>query len=450
MKLEINYNRNMGQNNSALRSISTTKMLDKLFLVIIIVFTILGPGIKLDPSLPSLRIEDCLIVALLTKIILRDRYSINNLWMSPNIRLLMVPFIILSLWIGLVTIINMLTDGFMLAPKAIIYFATTLKGPLICMLIVYLCNEHDSIRLLVRTSLICMMLQIVLLSIQYYDLFGIGNWLTELYREKIEERHLRLGARTVGSYGNPNASAIGLLILATLASAKSVFHQSKLIKVLNAALLLLTGAAIVVFTGSRTGLAGFLTITIIPVVVGIILRKRRARAFIYLAVMSAIIIMLFDILASEFAYLTDRFAVFKAAESLQANISFSTRQESWADILNSMELEIITGSGIIKVLNLITDSGYITVIALGGFIGLVLYLFVILSPMFRMIFLLKHNIIKYNDYDLIISGISSSIALLVCSIAIAFYGSTRIWATYCVIIGISLAALPKYRSKTIS
>jgi hypothetical protein len=419
-------------------------LVEQAVLMLIVALTLLGPGIRLDESLPSLRIEDVLLVILLLRLLGRGHVNARLLFLNEGIRPLIIPFAILTFWVAAVSVADLIDTGLGQGSRIAIGLASTTKGPLIAMAILVLAETKGALRRLALVCQIAVVLEVFLLLIEQWDLFGVGRILTDLYRFEAEELYLQVGGRVVGTYGNPNATAVGLAVLCTLASAGSVFHPRRPARAACVGLLVLTTIAVVVSTKSRTGLAGVVTAALVPAAVGLADGRHRKRAVTSLVAGGAILLLSLRAAPEEIAApLRDRFAVYLGAESLAEEGSFLARRESWANILRS---DIFLGRGIGGVLAMITDSGYVTIIVMGGLVGLLMYAAVVLKPVAWIASRLWHSDPSSPNRDIAVAGLACTAVLLVCSVGMVLYGSTRIWATYCIVLGLALSAASRLRA----
>lgn len=421
---------------------SKGSLLLKISVALIFSLTILEPGIQIRQGLPSLKISDLILILVFLKLVKSRPFNLSKLIFNKEIRSFSTPFAVFTIWVVGMTLVNLLnTEGGQI-PSLLFGMATTLKGFLMSVVIIGVSKRNDILKLLVLVCILSIIFQILILFFQYYNFLDIGVKLTELYRVKIDERYLRTGARTVGTYGNPNATAIAIAILISIASSISVFHPKRHLRFVSFLLVSLSILSVMIFTRSRTGIAGVITAIFIVICAGLFCRETRIRALFSLLAGVVFVKMLMPFFAEGITWgIQDRFGVFIGDAQFAGDNSFSTRLGLWSDILRDMGAWSIFGDGFGATLGRIIDSGYIFIIAIGGFIGLLLYLFVVLMPLVK--FIRYFPFASGIDLLCIVAGISCTAVLIVGSVGMTFYGANQIWSTYCGVISLGLVAVSK-------
>jgi len=413
-----------------------------LFLLLLIGLSIFGPVIIISNKLPSFKIEDPLL--LLTFIFILGPWShnrYNKILFGKNIRHLTLPFFILCAWMIFISIVHAIPEAesfYMLS--SLFFIFSTLKGVVLAIVIVALARDHKTLKILALGLTFYLALQIIVIYAQGINLFNINTWLTPLYRRELPARFTTFFARTPGTYGNPNVAGIAIIAMCSVPLSTAIFCKGLLSKIVNLSLVAIGTVSVVYFTGSRTALACCLVLFAVPLLLSLFLHGRRGLALFWIVLIVLSTIFAFTHLSK--ARRANRFLVITQGASLLEDPNLSGRIFNWQNLIDDIGLSVFLGNGVINFQGVVTDNGYISVLFIGGLVGLAIYLWLIVSLAWFYIKCLRQKIATENNY-LVFSSLTCLIIFSLGNVTASLYTNARIWATCTIILSFGLCALKK-------
>lgn len=410
-----------------------------LFPSTILIILIYVPGVWQGIGLPTFHIEDLFIVVGSVVSFIRKQKKVTELITHTVWKTFVLTYIIFLFWINIITLLHPLS------PEDADYFYSGLfKGismlrPL-CFLIILIdhIQDNQSIKVIMFTIMIIGIIQIPIFVLQKYDLFDINLWLTPKYSLVFETSIYSIaGFRTDGTFGNPNHAAVAMAPIGSLFFSYYLFGKTtKLGRILSLIMTLLMFFSILVLTQSRAGLSTMVASICILQSLAFWEKKSRATLSLLLLFFCTLFILPYLLRNDQGIQdqVIDRFEIFKSADKIKDDSSFSTRMEVWNESIQSLDRDIWTGKGLASYVKAgFFDSGYVDYAFTGGVILVLLYIFMCFSVSNKLFKYIRKNSGNENIY-VCAAGCGVTISLLVVAISHPILYSDKLWLNYFTII----------------
>ncbi|KAB2865289.1 MAG: O-antigen ligase family protein, partial [Exiguobacterium chiriqhucha] len=229
--------------------------------------------------------------------------------------------------------------------------------------------------------------------------------------------------RLASTFTNPNYFGFFLAIVLCFFFSGLVISQNSKTKILYLTFSL-TCFALILFTGSRTGLVASSVSLITTYFLYIIKTYKNLNSFKWLSLISVLLVFVFLVFYSQdFLYKFERFSDFE-------NIKFNlyTRYEIWFDALNKWEESPLIGNGPYKYYMDTFDSNYV----------LMLYRYGLFGITFFTIFFLFNFIkaIKYSNSVFSLGMVGVSVVFMISMISAIPFNFIQLGAIYISLIAI--------------
>jgi len=407
-----------------------------LMLTVVCVMTMISPVIVVRAYLPTLKLEDPILVLMLIYLVARRHPAGGGALWGRAIRPFSLPLAILVVWLFLVE----LFAGFPVVDisRAVGAFSavlSTMKAFVLAVVIVGFVKDLRALRVLTWVVLLMLVFEVAVLYAQYNNLFGVHAWLTPFYRRFQAERFAAAGGRTAGTYGNPNVAGVAVAVMSGAAVATAVFGKGIVRRLLAFAA---AGAATVVvtrYTGSRTALACCLIAFAMPVLLALLRKGFRGRGVVLGTCLLALGVVGAAIL--EGSELFERFSVFFLGGVLEER-SLLARIINWQQLIAQVNPYLVTGLGTMEIGGVVTDSGYVSLIFKGGLIALSLFIWFLAWPAKAIFGERRPNDMPIRD--IVIAASITGIAIVtVSSLTLSAYTNNRLFATVAIVTAMGLA-----------
>ena len=339
--------------------------------------SIFGPQTEASAILPPIRFVDFVIVFLLMHRWLKSSRLYGGFLLSPRI----VMFTCFMLGLTFVTVLSM---GVNYATGRNPFFVKDLYTPLVFIRMILIATiaasfnfQEKQLRQLMKGVLAIAAFSVIFAFFQKYDIFGATELTDRLYPRPSAFK--TLGERVIGTFGNPNHFGGCLVMLAAMVLAFSI-HTKRLMRYVSITVYLGVGAAIVMTTASRTAFFGYLIVSGISFILSL-RRGSRLPAFLSMIVLVAAVIFVSERLHAFDVHPRVQ-DIFARDKTPLAN-ALSERRAMWSNSLRMAIESPIIGVGPTKFFVQTTDNGYIYMMLRIGIIGLLIYLFMLLSLFLR-------------------------------------------------------------------
>ncbi len=415
-------------------------------LLIIVALTIFSPLLVISDNLPTLKLEDPILLGALGYLIFLKRPSFAKIFFQPAIRPVTVPVFWLTTWLLVISVLIFMNESYGSVNSFIFPILSRLKGPILTVFIVAVIRNKKMVRIFGALLIFFLCIELAILFAQHHDLLNVHNWLTPFYRRDMDIRFAFAGRRSSGTYGNPNIASVAVAIFLTFVVSSAFWNRiSYRSKALLMGISIISVAFVIEITGSRTGLVCCLVAFGVPLLIRMLV-KGRMKGLVTIGLVMILVQPIANIFFAR-SLRADRFLVFTSELSLLEEMNFAARIDNWGDILESMGDSIIFGKGIMALADRVTDNSYVTVILISGLIGLILYLWLFIAVARRFI----RAVIK-SDADSVVLhyatiGLSCLVVSLVAGMTMSIDSNARLFSTFMIVIGLCLAAIRIYITK---
>lgn len=341
-------------------------------------FMVFGPMSPPMAILPPIRSVDFVIVYFLFNRLSKTRHIYGGFVLSPRVKRLSMHMLILTGILFFATTLNFFSGAHGAHVKDFFGSINMVRMTFVGAIMASFTFGERQIKQFVMGLLIISFMSIALAFAQKTNPSAVSSILERFYAmsaEKAATATRGLESRVGGTYGNPNMFALLLVILASgsLAFSINIKGPLKLMSMVSFAGL---AGAILITTGSRTGMLTFVLVTGF-----LMLLSLRGKAKLW--VLLFIILMLFSVtFVKANLYnlnLNPRIIVLlERRESLDEGLS--GRYGLWVDGIAKVKESIIWGKGMAKFSDKqLTDNGYIMVMLRTGITGFIVYISMFLS-----------------------------------------------------------------------
>lgn len=409
------------------------------FLYLILFLTMLAPAWALGFGLPTLHIGDPLIFI---AVIFLIKKGLVPLIAPPDLRLLTIPHLFILLYILFITVlVSPIFPQYVVLLTASIFASFSLFKPfLLLILIVGLGLNSLEVRRLGRFVIVLIFLELGLIYCQNFDLFGVNQWLSPYYT--IEELTAEYTAgRFFGSFGNPNDFGTAMSVLATLLFARVLLGPGTFARVICALAIVLTVICLVLYAKTRQGTICLLGGCFVVQMFVLFKSGRRSWAIFILFISVAAIVIGIGIL-QVMPKLSERFAIFTSGGSVLEEESVTSRYPYLLNILSELGPFLITGKGMMEmVIRKVYDSGYVSILAIGGIPCLIAFMFMLFGPFISAKRRLLHNGLMHPDSWLHVGSLAAIVPIALTNLINVTLNNGRIFSTIMIVYGLSFAAM---------
>ena len=425
------------------------------FLVVLVLLTILGPGIRIRPEMPTLKMEDVLLVIAVVWAAMSRQRQILMMTTRSEILVILRPFLVLMGWVicstmlyyGMGSAITTVTLS-----EILITVLTLCKPVLLAAVIVAGARDFRTQNILALTVMGALVIETLILYEQGTDAFGIRALLMELYGRE-DERFMALGARVIGTFGGPNPAAVAVAAMFALIVSRAIFSSMGFIQtVFHVVICAGSVLAITEFTGSRTALIACMVALVVAMGVGWLTRLQRSKmALLTVAVAVGASLSLGALMQSRYV---DRYAsLMQGGGGILYEDNFQGRIANWKAIVDHIGPAWFQGIGVSGALDWgVTDSTYASLLLFGGIAAIFLYAWwQVRMAVFigRCVFDTRRIRRDWPGIGMAAGGLTALAVQAVGGVAVPIFASTRLFSTCMVVIGLGVAASATFRRSLI-
>lgn len=355
------------------------------------------PGMYIRQGLPTLYISDFLLIICFGLLLARGKNFPGHPYRDSK------TFRIFSWLCGYIICVTAIA-GLFFDSRLVSYFTglfaalVVVKPLLLCYVIVRTIRSVRDLEMISYCCLICTFLSILLMIFQKFDLFDVNYLLTAKYRPAHETRisDLIYRIRVSGPFGNTNDAGTALSILGSMSYAMFLTAKSRWRQGLCLLAFFLSIYAVVTLAQTRQGIIVLLMSILAIQIFSLLFNINRRLLFIIIPVFMYGFIEGISWLQEQGA-LADRFAFLFGERSIMQEGSMEARLLRWPYFLDDYDqLFLLTGGGFHQFIidPIVWDSGYLYILIISGYPGLLLYCWFLLVAGLDSIQILKTSFIK--------------------------------------------------------
>lgn len=352
------------------------------WLAILLLFSLIfGPRTKSVGMLPPMRSADIIIILLVISRWIRSNQLYGGFVFSYRNRIFSWFMLALTFLLLFSTMINVATGRYQFFIKDLYQPIVFIRMILIASITASFYFGERQVKQFAMGIFIISLMSVVLAFIQRYRFWYVSGLVERFYAidwTRLEETGI--GARVVGTLGNPNQFGLYLVMLAVVSLAIAI-NMKGLIKLLAAVSFVSIGLAVLMTTASRTALIAFFMVTTISLLLSL-----RGKAIIPVLLLTILIlgVFIFVRIYADTLQLNPRIkSIIGVGEQKSIGSMLHSRSILWERSLREAKKSIVIGVGISKRIYQLTDNGYILTLLRTGIIGLSIYLLMLLTLFIR-------------------------------------------------------------------
>ena len=333
---------------------------------------IFGPRTEPLGLLPPMRFADIVIVLLVLSRWIKSTRLYGGFVFSYRNRVFSWFMLVMAFLLLFSTMINVTAGRYQFFIKDFYQPVVFIRMILIASITASFYFGERQVKQFAMGILIISLMSVVLAFIQKFRYWYVSGLVERFYAVKwtvLEEKGI--GARVVGTFGNPNHFGLCLVVLAAVSLAIAI-NMKGLMRLLAIGIFAGLGAAVLITTASRTALIAFLMITAISLLLSL-----RGRAVIPVVLLTMLMIGMF-IFARAFADVLPLHPRMKfiigVGEEKSIGALLQARYLLWERSMREAKESIVFGVGMSKTTYQTTDNGYIIMLLRMGIIGLSIYI----------------------------------------------------------------------------
>ena len=348
-----------------------------LFLYAIVILTFFAPGVPLVRGLPTIHIEDILLVLV---VILGGKLS-HNLFFGQHLKKLTLPLIVLVTYVFVVTVIMAaVLPTFQSLSFSVFLALGRYKAPILAAVMFALLREPRQLSRVGGLLMIMAVAEFVLTLMQQTNILGVNAWLSPLYRATMQ---IEVGAsvnRLFGSVSNANDLGTILSVLGTLAYARFALGPGVKARVFAGLTAALALTCCVALAGTRQGTACLLVGIFFVQVIVLLKSRRYGLSFVVTILLVLLLAVGFYYLQSNPA-LAQRFGVLSGKTAIGQEGSLAYRFQLWKSFFPTYGAWLLVGKGFEGLYGMEAwDSGYFNTLIVGGVPAIIALFFLNVLP----------------------------------------------------------------------
>ena len=241
---------------------------------------------------------------------------------------------------------------------------------------------EKQVKQFVKGILIISLMSVILAFIQKFRYWYVSGLVERFYAiEWTRLEKIGIGARVVGTFGNPNHFGLCLVMLAAVSLAIAI-NMKGLMRLLAIGTYACLGLAVLITTASRTSLIAFLMISAISLLLSL---RGRAKwsAMVLIVLLGSVLIFVYTNIDKLPLHPRMKALLGGGGETKSINEIMQARYLMWERSVREAKESIIFGVGQRKGIIQTTDNGYIIMVLRTGIVGLCVYLLMLLSLFIR-------------------------------------------------------------------
>jgi len=352
------------------------------WLAILLLFSLIfGPQTPARALLPPFRFADIIIVWLVLSRWIKSSRLYGGFVFSYRNRIFGWFMLVMALLLLFSTTINTISGRYPFFIKDFYHPIVFIRMIFIAAIMASFYFGEKQIKQFAMGILIISLMSVILAFIQKFRYWYVSGFVERFYTIKWTAlEKIGIGARVVGTFGNPNHFGLCLVMLAAVSLAIAI-NMKGLIRLLSAGTFVSLGAAVLITTASRTALIAFLMVTAVSLLLSL-----RGRAVIPVILLTILMIGMFIFVRAyaDILPLHPRVKfIIGAGEQKSIGTILQARYVIWEKSVREAKESIVFGLGMSKLGWQLTDNGYLIMLLRTGIIGLGVYLLMLLSLFIR-------------------------------------------------------------------
>ena len=353
----------------------------KWFAFIIVATALFIPGISNKSWMPSIYVENFLLIGVGLWLVLSGQRSIGQLFFDPYAKSMTLPYVLLLGYLTVMTVLfTTLTEPLVRIPFNLVISVSRYK-PLVFLIILFpMLTRRKTIQQLAWFLIIAIFLEAGLMYCQKNNLFAVNSWLTPWYHGE-SEKYEGMTWRVIGSIGNPNNVGSVLSFFATLAYARFIYGKGLLSRAVCLAAVAVALFSTVWLAKTRQGTACILAGCFAVQMFSMVTSGRRGWGAIAMVVAMVGLIAFMGYIQVD-PEVAERFGILTGEKSLSESGSMQARFQAWPQFFQEEGGGFVFGYGE-QVHKTTWDSGYLNTLRKVGIPGLTLLLMLQIVPCIR-------------------------------------------------------------------
>jgi O-antigen ligase len=404
------------------------------WLAVLLLFSLIfGPRTKPMGMLPPIRSADIIIILLAISRWIRSNQLYGGFVFSYRNRIFSWFMLALAFLLLFSTMINVAVGRFQFFIKDLYQPIVFIRMILIASIAASLYFGEKQVKQFSMGIIIISLISILLAFIQRFRFWYVSGLVERFYTvewTRLEEAGI--GARVVGTFGNPNQFGLYLVMLAAVSLAIAI-NMRGFIRLLATGTFVGLGLAVLMTTASRTALVAFSIITVIS-----LLLSFRGKAILPVILITVLMfgVLIFIRTHADTLPLNPRVkGILGISDEKSMGSILHARYILWERSIIEAKESIVIGVGISKRFIQTTDNGYIIMLLRMGIIGLIVYISMLAALFIRGIKALHIEKRPYQRTILLTSFIVL-INHMIFELTGDFFWSVEISAIFAVFIGL--------------
>jgi O-antigen ligase len=343
------------------------------WLAFLLLFSLIfGPRTKPAGMLPPMRSADIIILLLVICRWIRSKQLYGGFIFSYRNRIFSWFMLALAFLLLFSTIINVAIGRYDFFIKDLYQPIVFIRMILIAAIAASLYFGERQVKQFAIGILIISLMSVVLAFIQRFRFWYVSGLVERFYAvtwTHLEEKGI--GARVVGTFGNPNQFGLYLVMLAAVSLAIAI-NMKGLIKLLAVVSFVSLSLAVLITTASRTALIALFMITVLSLLLS--LRGKAIIPVLLLAILMLGVFIFVRIYADTLPLNPRVKGIIGVGDGKSMSSILYARYRLWERSMREAKKSIILGVGISKIIYQTTDNGYLMMLLRTGIAGLSIYI----------------------------------------------------------------------------
>jgi len=343
------------------------------WLAFLLLFSLIfGPRTEPVGMLPPMRSADIIIILLAISRWIRSNQLYGGFLFSRRIRIFSWFMLALAFLLSFSTMINVAAGRYQFFIKDLYQPIVFIRMILIASIAASFYFGERQVKQFSMGIFIISLISVVLAFIQRFRFWYVSGLVERLYTvEWTRLQEAGIGARVVGTFGNPNQFGLYLVMLAAVTLAIAI-NMKGFTRLLATGTFVSLGLAVLMTTASRTALVAFSMITVVSLLLS--LRGRAIIPVILLMVLMFGMLIFIRIYADTLPLNPRIKGILGVGDEEPMTSILHARYTLWERSISEAKESIIVGVGISKMIYQTTDNGYIIMLLRMGIIGLIVYI----------------------------------------------------------------------------
>lgn len=343
------------------------------WLAFILLFSLIfGPRTGPLGNLPPMRSADIIIILLAISRWIRSRQLYGSFVFSYRNRVFSWFMLALAFLLLFSTMINVAVGRYPFFIKDLYQPIVFIRMILIASIAASFYFGERQVKQFLKGIIIISLMFVVLAFFQRFRFWYVAGLVERLYNvDWTKLKETGIGARVVGTFGNPNHFGLCLVMLAAVTLSMAI-NTKGFIRLLTTGTFVSLGLAVLMTTASRTALIALCMITVISLLLSL-----RGKAIIPVLILTVLMfgILIFIRIYADTLPLNPRIkGIIGVSDEESIGSILYARYVLWERSMAEAKKSILFGVGISKTIYQTTDNGYFIMLLRMGIIGVSVYI----------------------------------------------------------------------------